>query len=483
MTNMTATARRTLREAGREPASPAAAAPDALPFRAAPHNLEAEQALLGAILVNNEAHDRVSGFLEPYHFFDPLHQQIYETLAALIGTGKQATPITLKTFFESAEPIGSGLSVPAYLGQLAANATTIINVRDYARTVYDLAVRRQLIVIGEDLVNTAYDSPVDFPPKEQIEEARARIDSLSRTAPATLRALTLAELQATELTPQAYVLEGLLREQGLMMLYGWRGIAKTWLALGLAVAMATGGTYLRWKAPRARRVLYIDGEMPAIAMRERLDAMLCDLPVERRGGALQGIRLLSDSLHRDGLPDLASRQGQAAIDRVLGDTEVVVLDNLSTLTRYGDESEADSWRPVQPWLLKLRREGRSVVMVHHAGKGGTQRGTSKREDILDVVLQLRHPADYEPTQGARFEVHYEKARGLIGDQAAPLEASLVMSGGRATWTWQPLADARDAEILEMHEDGTSIRAIAREMRLSKGAVERALKRARAARQG
>jgi len=181
MTSTTSTARRTLREAGREPASPAPAAPDALPFRAAPHNLEAEQALLGAILVNNEAHDRVSGFLEPYHFFDPLHQQIYETAATLIGTGKQATPITLKTFFESAEPIGSGLSVPAYLGQLAANATTIINVRDYARTVYDLAVRRQLIVIGEDMVNAAYDSPVDFPPKEQIEEAETRLFSLAET--------------------------------------------------------------------------------------------------------------------------------------------------------------------------------------------------------------------------------------------------------------------------------------------------------------
>ncbi|HEX5957817.1 MAG TPA: DnaB-like helicase N-terminal domain-containing protein, partial [Hyphomicrobiaceae bacterium] len=168
-----------LKEAFKGPIDPAS--PDALPFRAAPHNLEAEQALLGAMLVNNEAHDRVSGFLEPHHFFDPLHQQIYETAATLIGAGKQATPITLKTFFESAEPIGNGLSVPAYLGQLAANATTIINVRDYGRTIYDLATRRQLILIGEDMVNAAYDSPVDFPPKEQIEEAETRLFSLAET--------------------------------------------------------------------------------------------------------------------------------------------------------------------------------------------------------------------------------------------------------------------------------------------------------------
>ena len=84
----------------------------ALPFRQAPHNLEAEQALLGAILVNNEAHDRVSQFLEAHHFFDPLHQQIYETAAKLIASGKNATPITLRTFFESAEPIDAATTVP-----------------------------------------------------------------------------------------------------------------------------------------------------------------------------------------------------------------------------------------------------------------------------------------------------------------------------------------------------------------------------------
>ena len=100
---------------------------DALPFRSAPHNLEAEQALLGAILVNNEALDRVSGFLGPEHFFDPLHAEIYETAAKLIQMGKQATPITLRTFFEKAEPIDAGLTVPQYLGRLAANALVIRN--------------------------------------------------------------------------------------------------------------------------------------------------------------------------------------------------------------------------------------------------------------------------------------------------------------------------------------------------------------------
>jgi replicative DNA helicase len=154
---------------------------DALPFRAAPHNLEAEQALLGAILVNNEAHDRVSSFLEAHHFYDPLHQQIFETLSKLIASGKQATPITLRTFFETSEPIDATTTVPVYLGKLAVNATTIINARDYGRTIHDLYTRRQLIVIGEDVVNNAFDSSVDLPPKLQIEEAETRLFSLAET--------------------------------------------------------------------------------------------------------------------------------------------------------------------------------------------------------------------------------------------------------------------------------------------------------------
>ena len=157
----------------------AASATEPLTFRQAPHNLEAEQALLGAILVNNEALDRVSGFLVPAHFFDPLHARIFETLAALIHAGKTATPITVKSFFESTEPIDAQTSVPQYLGRLAANATTIINASEYGRTIYDLATRRALIVIGEDMVNTAYESAVDQPPKTQIEEAEGRLYTLA----------------------------------------------------------------------------------------------------------------------------------------------------------------------------------------------------------------------------------------------------------------------------------------------------------------
>ena len=154
--------------------------PETPVFREAPHNLEAEQALLGAILVNNEAIDRVSTFLKPGHFYDALHARIYEAASKLILSGKRATPITLKTFFQSDPPVGE-LPVPQYLGRLAANATTIINAEDYGRTVYDLAIRRQLIQIGEEMVNTAFDSPIEAPPSIQIEGAEQQLYELAET--------------------------------------------------------------------------------------------------------------------------------------------------------------------------------------------------------------------------------------------------------------------------------------------------------------
>src|SRR4029453_16225241 len=127
-----------------------------------------------------------------------------------IASGKLVTPVTLKTYFESAEPIDAGLTVPQYLGRLAANAATIINARDYGRTVHDLATRRGLILIGEDVVNAAYDSPVDFPPKEQIEEAETRLFALAETGKYGQGFSTFAHPPPTavEMANNAYQREG-----------------------------------------------------------------------------------------------------------------------------------------------------------------------------------------------------------------------------------------------------------------------------------
>jgi len=147
-------------------------------YRVPPHNIEAEQALLGAILVNNEAYDRLSSFLEPIHFFDALHGRVYEAAAKLITAGHLASPVTLKNFFERDEAL-TEIGGPQYLARLAGAATTIINVEEYGRTIYELAIRRELIQVGSSIHNRAYDAPIDDTPSQQILEAEQALYQLA----------------------------------------------------------------------------------------------------------------------------------------------------------------------------------------------------------------------------------------------------------------------------------------------------------------
>jgi replicative DNA helicase len=225
-------------------------------YRSAPHNIEAEQSLLGAILVNNDAFYRVSDFLEPKHFFEPIHQTIYETAGSLIRMGKVATPVTLKTFVPADTDIG-GMTVGQYLARLAAEATTIINAQDYGRTVYELALRRDLIRIGEDMVNVAFDAPVDFAPRAQIEDAERRLYELAESGryDGGFQGFAQAMKVALDMAANAYQRDGKLsgtatglrdldakmgglQRSDLIIVAGRPGMGKTALATNIAYNVA-----------------------------------------------------------------------------------------------------------------------------------------------------------------------------------------------------------------------------------------------------
>ena len=230
-------------------------------YRTAPQNVEAEQALLGAILVNNEAFYRVSDFLEPQHFFEPVHKAIFEVAGQLIRANKTATPVTIKTFLPSDLAIGD-INLATYLARLAAEATTIINAEDYGRTIYDLALRRALIGIGEDMVNVAYDATVEQTPGVQIEEAEKRLFDLAEKGQygAGFQSFETALTSAIDLASAAYKrdghlsglatglddldrLMGGLQASDLIIVAGRPGMGKSALAtnLGFNVAKAWRG--------------------------------------------------------------------------------------------------------------------------------------------------------------------------------------------------------------------------------------------------
>jgi putative DNA primase/helicase len=282
-----------------------------------------------------------------------------------------------------------------------------------------------------------------------------------------LRPLDLAELFTLDIKPRGMVLEPIIPEKGLVMLYAARGTGKTHVALGVAYAVATGSTFLKWRAPRARRVLVVDGEMPASELRERLQWI--------NGGATpipRTLRILPVDMIERGLGTIACPEVQAELDPWLAGVELLVLDNLSSLTAALRENDSDSWSPIQDWLLRLRRRGISVLIVHHAGKAGGQRGTSRREDVLDTSMSLRHPSDYAPEQGARFEVHIDKGRGIHGEHARPFEAWLQVVNNTAVWTMKEIEDLDRERAQELLAAGLSLREVAEELGISKTGAHR-----------
>jgi len=283
------------------------------------------------------------------------------------------------------------------------------------------------------------------------------------------------EFMQMDLPKRKELLHPWLPEQGLAMIHAPRGIGKTFFALSCAYAIGTGGTFLKFKAPEAKSVLYIDGEMPAAVIQERMRQLM---PTSNPS-LLMGI-ITPDLQPKDqGLINLSNPAYQKALEPYIEEASLIIVDNISTLVRGGKENEAESWLPIQEWALKQRSSGRSVLFIHHSGKDGRQRGTSRREDVLDTVIALRQPGKYDPEQGAMFEIHFEKARGFTGDAAKPFEARLETDAqDRLVWTYKSVEDSTYHRVCKLANEGLEQNEIAEELHIHKSNVSRHVSRGR-----
>jgi putative DNA primase/helicase len=221
-------------------------------------------------------------------------------------------------------------------------------------------------------------------------------------------------------------------------------------------------------------VLHIDGEMPTHTLQERLAQIIAGASGKTPEPGM--LRIVAGDLLDCGVGNLAAEEVQAEVEKHLDGVDLLILDNLSSLTAVIRDNDAESWGPIQDWLLKLRRRGIAVLIIHHAGKGGQQRGTSRREDVLDTSISLCRPGDYNATEGARFEVHFEKARGIIGDDAKSFDARLEVRDGATIWTMRDRDDAEAERVRALLAEGLSVRDIAVETGIAKSTVGQIKKR-------
>ena len=359
-------------------------------YRSAPHNIEAEQSLLGAILVNNDAFYRVSDFLEPKHYFEPLHQTIFETAASLIRMGKVATPVTLKTFLPADTDIG-GMTVGQYLARLAAEATTIINAQDYGRTIYELSLRRDLIRIGEDMVNVAYDAPVDFAPRAQIEDAERQLYELAESGrydggfQKFSQALTVAVDMAAKAFQRDGKLSGIatglrdldskmggLQSSDLIIVAGRPGMGKTSLATNIAYNVAKA---------------YV-GEVQADGTTRPVNGGVvgffsCEMSAEQLA-----TRIIAE---RTGIPSSSIRRGG------ISETDFEKIRDyaieLQSLPFFGDETGGLSIAQLMARSRRLKRQkGLDLIVIDYIQllSGSSKRSNDSRvQEITEITTSLK----------------------------------------------------------------------------------------------
>ena len=374
-----------LKSVARKPVEPPAAQ-----YRTAPHNIEAEQALLGAILVNNEAFYRVSDFLNPEHFFEPIHQNIYQLARDLVRAGKIATPVTLKTFLDANIDIG-GLNVSQYLARLAAEATTIINAEDYGHTVYDLSIRRALIQVGEDLVNDAFDSPVEASPRSQIEDAERRLYELAETGryDGGFQRFAQALTTAVDMAAHAYQRDGKLsglasglddldrmmgglQPSDLIILAGRPGMGKSSLAtnIGYNVARAWRGEV----KPDGHTMTVNGGIVGFFSLEMSAEQLATRIIAEQTG-------IPSNQIRRGGI-------SEADFERIK-DHSI----ELQSLPFYLDETGGLSVAQLAARARRLKRQrGLDLLIVDYLQllQGSTKRSSENRvQEITEITTKLK----------------------------------------------------------------------------------------------
>lgn len=274
-----------------------------------------------------------------------------------------------------------------------------------------------------------------------------------------------------KIEPPETLLDPFITKSSLGMIYAQRGIGKTFFTLSLGMAVAAGGRFLKYSAPKPYKVLYLDGEMSIFSMQDRISKAYSS---QESKPPKDHFKLVNAFLQDFPLPDLGTFEGQKALQPLIVDCNLIIVDNLSCWITSGIENEGESWLPVLQWALKQRRDGKAVIFIHHSNKRNGQRGTSRKEDALDYVIKLDKPEKHDNKEGACFIMSFEKNRSWLGSDVESLQVKLIDNvDGKRQWEWTATkADHMNAEISRLKAEGKSVRKIADELNISPSTVSR-----------
>ncbi len=424
---------------------PTEAHPEALP-----HNIEAEQQLLGAVLTNNDVYDRISSLIRAEHFFEPVHQRIFEIAAARIQKNALASPVTLKAFMEDDDAL-KALGGPPYLVRLAGAAISAYVARDYAQMIYDLAVRRDLIRLGQDIAARAGKVDVDSEPREQIVEAEQRLYKLAEQGVAErgFQSFLKAVTDAVNMANAAYQREGQLsgistglidldkklgglHPSDLIILAGRPSMGKTSLATNVAFNIAKA--YRRGLKPDGTEgtveggvVGFFSLEMSAEQLAARILSEAAEVPSEqiRRGDMTEGEfrrfveaakALEACPLYIDDTPALPIAQVAARARRLkrTHGLDVLIIDYLQLLRGTSKENRVQEVSEITQGLKAIAKELNIPVIA----LSQLSRQVENRDDKRPQLSDLRESGSIEQDADVVmfvFREEYYREREKPGD--------------------------------------------------------------------
>lgn len=277
--------------------------------------------------------------------------------------------------------------------------------------------------------------------------------------------------------------KAVIRSKDSILLHAQRGVGKSTFAMGLAVAIATKTDFLCWRVPRARRVMIVDGEMPAEDLQENLRKYLAINPSVARSSLLRNLAILPSDMDGQHLPKLDTPEGQSAISNLLKRNwrddehhlapkedlrpleeygiDVLIIDNAACLFRRSAEELPSEWEPAEEWLLSLRKKGITVILLAHDGRqAGHARGSSAREDFCNTTIGLRLPRGYKKKHGCWFEMSFGKGRALYGDGIDALDVQYGAQAPRGVegWSYKVVGERSKkggASMDDLEEDDSS----------------------------
>ncbi|WP_273755871.1 replicative DNA helicase [Bartonella sp. MM73XJBT.G] len=354
-------------------------------FRQLPHNIEAEQALLGAIMINNDALESVSDFLKPEHFFERLHQRLFDIILQIVQKGKVADPITVKPFIANDEKIGD-ITVFNYVVRLAKEAVTIINSQDYGQVIYDLFIRRSLINLGTQIVNSSFDSPLELTPSKQIEAIEnqlfalaekgkygAGFENFDRAITKAINMASAAKNRSSQLSGMATHIKTLDEKMGglqpsdLIILAGRPGMGKTSLATNIAFNIANACKCHDNQASEGGIVGFFSLEMSTEQLATRIIS--------------EQTKVSSSDIRRGNLSD----------DQFIN--IVHMTHSLQTIPLYIDQTGAVSLAQLAARARRLKRQhGLDVLIIDYIQlmTSGSKRSSENRvQEITAITMGLK----------------------------------------------------------------------------------------------